>query len=956
MLSPILVGRDGHLELAEARLADARAGHGRTLLIAGEAGIGKTRLLGAILRSASASGFDTVKGDVGPQDRDVPGALLLDAARTMREVPSMAEGGEAILRRWGEATDGGRAVSRKLVLDVVERLRGSAVRPTVYAFEDLQWADDLSLDVIAELARTIDGRRIAVLATHRRDDTPTDAPLRAWRARLLTQRWAEEVRLDRLTQAQTATVISLLLQTGMPAPTAVVEVIHERSDGVPLHIEEIVAAVSDHRPVDVAAVRRAEIPDTIEDAVLARTARLSPAAQAVARAGAVLGRCFVPDVLAGVMDVPAAELEDPLEELVEHAILYPFGTKDVGYHDFRHQLLREALYRHTPARERRRYHARAAEFGATLPGATAVHASLHYAQAGLRDEAYRAALSGAESALRVKAHREAYELYRRALDHRPDDLDLVALGRLIEAVALEALALEDVDVAVDSAWEAAAAYREAGAIAKAISATSLVLVAWRRDGEAVSTRLELIRRLFAELDEVTDEDTTELRADLYYYLGYCLVDDYQLVEAREAAKGLRAAALAMGSDENRLAAEELQALIDIVEIGPAPALARMEAAAQESLDADHEVSSLSGFRDGTIIAARAYDYASARRLIETGIRYGAEVEQSHCGHVMAGVSTVVSWAVGDWDEAVDTARQVVADRGCRRGAAAARWALGYVATGRGDAVAAETELRGALEFGQRSESLDLILPPLWGLAELALTLDPATSVIHCDTALARAGAVGERLLLIPFVVTGARAYLAVGRPADAARWVADCREAVGPAGPPAEAALVHAAGLLSLASGAPVAARRDLESAVAGWDALDRIWEASWARLDLATALVRSNRFSAAVATAGRVRETAAALDSPALSERAEAIVRHGRSHVVEVEPWHPLTTREFEVARLVSEGRTNAEIAGELGIAPKTASAHIEHILAKLGASRRTEIAAWTRGVAAPSTSAAGA
>jgi DNA-binding CsgD family transcriptional regulator len=64
---------------------------------------------------------------------------------------------------------------------------------------------------------------------------------------------------------------------------------------------------------------------------------------------------------------------------------------------------------------------------------------------------------------------------------------------------------------------------------------------------------------------------------------------------------------------------------------------------------------------------------------------------------------------------------------------------------------------------------------------------------------------------------------------------------------------------------------------------------------------------------------------------------------VTETEPWHPLTAREFEVARLISEGRTNAEIAEELGIAPKTASSHVEHILAKLGASRRAEIATWT-------------
>jgi DNA-binding CsgD family transcriptional regulator len=66
-------------------------------------------------------------------------------------------------------------------------------------------------------------------------------------------------------------------------------------------------------------------------------------------------------------------------------------------------------------------------------------------------------------------------------------------------------------------------------------------------------------------------------------------------------------------------------------------------------------------------------------------------------------------------------------------------------------------------------------------------------------------------------------------------------------------------------------------------------------------------------------------------------------------EPWLPLTTREFEVARLIADGMTNAEIAGELSIAPKTASAHVEHILAKLGVARRAEIATWVAAVSRP-------
>jgi DNA-binding CsgD family transcriptional regulator len=150
------------------------------------------------------------------------------------------------------------------------------------------------------------------------------------------------------------------------------------------------------------------------------------------------------------------------------------------------------------------------------------------------------------------------------------------------------------------------------------------------------------------------------------------------------------------------------------------------------------------------------------------------------------------------------------------------------------------------------------------------------------------------------------------------------------------AALDHGAGLVALAAGSTGTARTSLEAAAAGWDRHGRIWEASWARLDLATAHIRASKFAAAVAIAAEVRETASRLDSPSLLRRADELLRQARGRVAV----------EFDVARLISEGLTNAEIADELGIAPKTASSHVEHILAKLGASRRAEIATWAASV----------
>src|SRR5204863_2006111 len=137
--------------------------------------------------------------------------------------------------------------------------------------------------------------------------------------------------------------------------------------------------------------------------------------------------------------------------------------------------------------------------------------------------------------------------------------------------------------------------------------------------------------------------------------------------------------------------------------------------------------------------------------------------------------------------------------------------------------------------------------------------------------------------------------------------------------------------------------------AVRGWDERNRIWEASWARLDLAQCLWRANRFGDAAGILADVRATVERLGSLPLRARAEELARAARGRGLEEDPWRPLTVREFEVARLIAEGLTNGEIADRLDIAPKTASAHVEHILAKLPVTRRAEIAAWTATIVRP-------
>ncbi len=948
LLSPLLVGRDELLLLVDRRIAEAAAGRGELLMLAGEAGIGKTRLLATALRKARASGFRIAKGDLGPLDRQVPLASVLDLARTMRADPAFGGLGAELLDLRAELDGDTLGSRRMLVHDIADRIVATVQRPTLLAFEDLQWADEVSLEVIGEVARRAVDRPLLLIAAYRLDELPGGSLHREWRARLLSQRLAEEARLERLTYEQTALVTTLILGTGLPAPREVVNAVHERTNGIPLHIEELLAALGGEATLDGKAIREAVVPDTIEDAVLARVGKLSEDARAIARAGAVIGRCFTPEVLAGVMDLPAAALDAALGELVDASVLYPFDFVDKGFIDFRHQLLRDALYASVPPAELRRSHARAGEFGALMEGSTEVHASVHFERAGLRAQAYRSALAGAQAASAMSSRREAFELYERAAANVPDDLAPLELAQLYGWYAEAAFAVDNVPVGEATARLTRRYYLEAGRPVEAAAALVQIANLAYRDGRPAPERRTLLEQAAAELDDLPDTPERSLA-----------LADVRIMQALAEASGGRADRAAALVDEAE-GLEEAAGQVDrddldfvrawvraLAEPGGA-GLAELLAVARRARDGHRESTGVTAFRVAAMVAVRVMDYGTAGIALREGLRYADEIEQSYCRHLMAATSAHAAWAAGRWDEAVSIAELEMVEPGSRRGALGSRDALGFVALGRGDVARARKLLEDSLAGGRASDDVELILPALWGLAETALVAEePGLAITHCSEALAIAGASGERPLLVPFVVTGVRAFIADRRPGAAETWVADVAALLDGWSELARPALDHADGLLRLAAGSTGIARSALERAVAGWDERGRIWEATWARLDLAACLLRMNRFAEAASLLAEARTTASRLDSRPLADRADDLARLARGRGSESAPWRPLTAREFEVARLIAEGSTNGEIAGVLGIAPKTASSHVEHILAKLGVTRRSEVAVWVTTVA---------
>jgi len=955
LLSPVIVGRDDLVALAQRRVGEVLDGSGQFILVSGEAGIGKTRLLRAIASVARERGMRIAHGEVAPQDHDVMAASFLDLGRAMRRDPAFGSMGRELLAMTDARLNAKLARRRDFVMEVVDLFAASA-EPTMLAFEDLQWSDDLSLEILSDLARQTRTKPLLLVGAYRSNEAVNTPVLREWRSRLITQRFAEELRPRRLTRDETALMTTLILGTGLPAPRDVVDAVYARTDGVPLHVEELCNALGRERLADSRAVLDAAVPETLEDATLARIGRLSDAAQAVARAGAVLGRSFNPAVLAGIMNRPVESLDTPIQELVDHDVL-DRGT-ETRHYDFRHQLLRDALYRSVPVGDRRRFHARAAEFGAMLEGASEIHASVHYERAGMTEEAFRTALAAAKQAMKLSSHREAFDLFKRAVDNMPATLPEAEKVGLLLIYADAAGNIDRNALSADLASRAREIALRSGHPFGAIEGLATLCMMARREGESVTDRRDQVRGLINEVDAAPPGAQRDaFRAFGLHLLALVEYDACHFADARRLWREARETAVASGDATTAASMDQYLAQPDIIEGRVVDGLAAIRSIGATVRANGAEDTGVSCYRDATLLAMRALDYRAAGIGLAEGLRYAESVEQSFCGHVLQSSEAILSWADGRWDDAVRQGGQALSDPGSAGSRAMAMWAIGYVEAGRGHRAAAEGHLRPALEFARLAERVDMLLSAQWGLAEAALHGgDPEDAATLADDALRIAREAGEWTFIAPFAVTGVRAHVAAGHPDKAIRYLEQFQRAIGPGAEIARPATEHATGLVKLAEGATGAAREHLEAAIRGWDERGRLWEGLWARLDLAGALLRSNRFADAMALIREVQDSATAIGSEPLLTRATELSRVARGRGEEADPWHPLTAREFEVARLVAQGLTNAEIGEQLFVSPKTVSAHVEHILSKLAVARRAEIAAWTSTIAAtPSSPGAG-
>jgi DNA-binding CsgD family transcriptional regulator/tetratricopeptide (TPR) repeat protein len=943
--SPVLVGRDAYLTLIQERLAHAAAGTGRLLFVAGEAGIGKTRLLGSVARHARASGFAVVRAAAFPGDAQSLAGLLLDMASGLMPArePALSDLGRSLASRLRaiSAADGDAHHRRRLLVQDLADLIVAVDpgMPVLIILEDLHWADELSLDVLGHLASRVADRPMLVAGTYRSDELYPQLAMRDLRARLLGQRAAEEIRLPRLGLDQTATVASAVL--GRPVPAQAVAAIYQRSDGIPLHVEEFLAAIDEDSliPPSGAAVQAAAVPDTLSDAVMSRTRHLTTTARAVASAAAVIGRSFDFDLLTAVTDAHPDAVAAALRELQEAYFVLP-GADTVTF-DFRHALIRDTLYADTGLPLRRRLHERVAHTAAA-GGYRNAFISAHFEQAQCAELAYDHAIAAADEARSVSAHGEALELYRRAVRNLPSQLPVLDRAGLLAALGDEAAATDD-NVAAAEAYRTAHELITSAGEARAAAALAPRMVAVAHLlGENLDARLSTLQAALDSLDQVADAGGERGRLHSAMAAAYML--DRRLDEAIRYGERSRAESQQTGDDAAALnAATTLgSVLVFAGRLGEGWQL--LEEAIARAGDTCQEAEAARGYRMAGSSASVLVEYDRAERWLTEGVRYAGNIELWNHRHYMASHLAHVQWATGQWDAAAQTAQHALADgRGGITTQITAQYVLGYLAMGRGDWDTADSLLQEALAQGEQMAELQRLSPPLWGLAEAARCRGRHdTALTLCERGYQASAGVTDAAYLFPYLLTGVRAHLARGDIDAAEAWLNRVAALLtARAIPGTLPAIDHGRGLVLLARGEVSAAHQVLEAASRSWQARRRFWEGTQARLDSAEAAAKARRRGEAAVILDEARTIAAAAGATTLVDAAGRLTA-SFDRGQQAEPWHPLSAREFEVAQLVAAGLTNRQIAGQLVLAPKTISAHITHILTKLGAARRAEIAAW--------------
>ena len=933
-----LVGRARERDEMAGALAAARARPGGVLVIEGEPGIGKSRLLLELAGLAAGEECVVLDTRASEFEGDLPYALWSDALD-----PHLRELGERRVQLLGigdphalavvapvlEGEDPGAPVAdrhrtHRALRDLLERL--AATRPLVLCLDDVHWADPASLDALAALVRRPPAAAVLLALAAREGQLPL--PLSRALAASMSEDRAARIELGPLSGAEASELIG-------EDPTAIFWL----SGGNPFYLQQLARVHA--RTSDDRVPGEGVVPAAVEASLVSELGELAPQARLLLEAAAVVGDPFEPDLAAEVAGLKQTVALDALDQLLVRALVRSAGTPR-GF-AFRHPLVRHAVYEATAGGWRLAAHGRAVDALARR-GADAIARAHHVEQsAHTGDEAAIALLTQAADAARASAPATASRFCAAVLRLLP-----AGPGDRERRMWMQA-ALADAQSAAGDPAAARATLLDALRVAEGAERLGLTVAATYADlwlGRLQDAR----RRLQVELRDLPAEPSRD-RIRLRLSLGMTALFECDLREAE-----------AQASD----ALDDARRIGDLVLAGVVPALGTLARVADARApevgggveDAAGALERLSGEQLATRLPA-LWMLGRARRMtgdltggladLQRGLTLAAETERETVRLLFAAESVGVLVELGRLQEAADMAQESVELARLAGSPPLLLWAQSALSRARlaaGDIASAIRDAQEAQTSGTRPDFCATGQPG-WCLG-LALTaagepdqgahamLDSVGGlrlplVVAADRPAAAADLV--EVLLAAGELDGAEQALAAGEDIAARSGVALAAASTGRA----RAALLLACGQPAAAAECAAAARATARGAP-----LTRARTQLLEGQSLAAAGNRPSAMAALIAAEsaldgfGAVRwRDEAVRELRALGHRVRRPAREATAGAL-----GPLTAREREIADLVAAGRTNREVAAQLVLSAKTIEAHLRNIYAKLGVRSRVELA----------------
>jgi len=931
---PGLIGREGELGRLAALAAGAAAGRGALVLLAGEAGAGKTALARAAL---AATGFPALEA----ASQETPGPPYRPIASVLRAHGRGSGGplaGQPGLRRYlacvlpelgaPPAVDDQEAVFEAVAAAFREV---AAAGPLAVLVDDLHWSDEATLDLLRFLAGIAERSPLLLVGAYRSDAIGRTHPIRRLRSDLRRAGRLHEVAVEPLDLAGTGLLLERVL--GDPVAAGVVAAVHDRTEGLPFFVEELAAAMREG-----GGDPGVPLPQSVRDAVLLRVNALPDGVRRALGVAAVIGQEFDLGLVAEIGGAP-----EDADRLADCGLVLELGP---ARRAFRHALIRDAIYADLSWSRRRNLHRSLAE-RLTERRAPAGAIASHWLAAGEREHGREALLAAAGAARAAAAHRDAASALSRALDLWPAGAD--ATGRLdaLETLAGSAELFGDAALAARAWAEAAETLEAAGparrhAEARRRLANALELQgAWERALAAHQAAASAFAASGAPGDAAAERVAVAARlrsaASFHAALG---VLDVAAPEAELAGRtDLTARIVALeGNVRCRLGETD-------------PGLARVRAALDLALAHGHTGAAADAYQRLADSLEHAGDYRGSRETYLEAASFCRANRAEGAADLCLACLTWVLRQLGEWDRAADMCRDVLSSpTSSPHALTVGSGVLGSIEVLRGRASHAQPHLHSAGALARQIDLAAMELDTGCALARLDdLRGRPESALDRCEAVVGRwERSDCERHYSVPLLRWMATLGAERGSPALVHRCTSALARITAGAGAEALSALAHALGEAAMLEGDAAGAAAQFERALAVGAELELPLERAEIERRAAVALAGAGRRTEALDRLVSAHRTARRLGARPLAARvAEQVAAMGErvdrrlGRVAAARAEHAgLSRRELEIARLVASGRTSREIAGGLSLSPRTVEMHVHNVLVKLDCRSRVDIA----------------